>query len=124
MYVTSVSLNDTRAETEETYQGQQINAGLIEDLIRRLDGARHTTVVLHGGDGASLSVGGRAGEGLVVFQTRDSAYHFLSGTHIVSLAAGNQRDRGHLVDVDRAIKAARTFAVNGTLADDLIWQTF
>jgi len=124
MYVTSVSLNDTGAGAEQTFKGPQLSTGLIEDLIRRLDGTRHTTVVLRGGDGASMSVGGKAGEGLVVFENRDSAYHFLSGTHIASLAAGNVRDRGHLVDVDRAIKAAREFAVTGKLAGDLIWQAF
>ncbi|HZM82634.1 MAG TPA: hypothetical protein VFC19_43510 [Candidatus Limnocylindrales bacterium] len=122
MYVTSVSLNDTGAGTEETYRGPRLSAGLIEDLIHRLDGARHTTVVLHGGDGATMSVGGKAGEGLVVIENRDSAYHFLSGTHIASLAAGNVRDRGHLVDVERALKAAREFAATGKLADGLIWQ--
>lgn len=124
MYVTSVSFNDTGAGTEQTYRGPQLSTGLIEDLIRRLDGARHTAVVLQGRDGASMSVGGKAGEGLVVFENRNSAYSFLSGTHIASLAAGNVRDRGHLVDVDRAIKAAREFAVTGNLADDLIWQAY
>jgi hypothetical protein len=69
-----------------------------------------------------MSVGGKASEGLVVFESRGSAYHFLSGTHIVSLAAGNQRDRGHLVDVERALKAAREFAASGRLADGLVWQ--
>lgn len=123
MYVTSVSLNDTGAGTEETYSGVQVSTGLVEDLILRLDGVRHTTVVLHGGDGATMSVGGKVGEGLVVFENRDSAYSFLSGTHIVSLAAQNVRDRGHLVDVDRALKAAREFAVTGKLADGLVWQT-
>lgn len=123
MYVTSVSLNDTGTGGEETYGGPQLSTGLIEDLILRLDGARHTTVVLHGGDGATMSVGGKAGEGLVVFANRDAAYSFLSGTHIASLAARNERDRGHLVDVDRALKAAREFAVTGKLAENLVWQT-
>jgi len=124
MYVTSVSLNDTGAGSEQTFSGPQLSAGLVEELIRRLDGARHTAVVLHGGDGASMSVGGKVGEGLVVFEQRDSAYHFLSGTHIASLAAGNVRDQGHLVDVERAVKAAREFAVTGKLADGLVWQAF
>lgn len=123
MYVTSVSLNDTGTGTEETYNGPRLSTGLVEDLIRRLDGTRHTTVVLHGGDGASMSVGGKVGEGLVVFENRGSAYSFLSGTHIVSLAAQNHRDRGHLVDLDRALKAAREFALTGHLAQDLVWQT-
>ena len=124
MYLTSVSLNNTGTGAEETYSGARLSTGLVEELIRRLDGVRHTTVVLNGGDGASMSVGGKAGEGLVVFENRESAYTFLSGTHIVSLAARNERDRGHLVDVDRALTAAREFAATGRLADGLVWQTF
>lgn len=123
MYITSVSLNDTGTGGEQTYSGPQLSTGLVDDLILRLDGVRHTTVVLRGGDGATMSVGGKADEGLVVFQQRDSAYSFLSGTHIASLAALNERDRGHLVDVDRALKAAREFAVTGKLAENLVWQT-
>jgi hypothetical protein len=122
MYVTSVSLNDTVTGTEETYV-LEASPDLVDDLIRRLDGVRHTAVVLHG-DTASMSVGGKAGEGLVVFENRDAAYHFLSGTHIASLAAGNVRDQGHLVDLDRAIAAAREFAVTGKLAEGLVWSAF
>src|SRR5689334_16067388 len=103
MYVTSMSLNDTVTGVEQTYR-LEAGTGLVEDLILRLDGVRHTTVVLHGGDGANLSVGGKAAEGLVVFENRGSAYSFLSRTHIVSLAAQNVRDSGHLVDLDRALK--------------------
>jgi hypothetical protein len=61
---------------------------------------------------------------LVVFENRDWAYHFLSGTHIASLAAGNVRDQGHLVDLDRAVRAAQEFALSGKLSDGLVWQAF
>ncbi|HEX6682277.1 MAG TPA: hypothetical protein VF062_05755 [Candidatus Limnocylindrales bacterium] len=122
MYITSATLNDTQV-SDETYPAGQLSTGLIEALIRRLDGARHTMVTLSAGEQALMTIGGKAGEGFVVYQNSDASYHVLSATDAVSLAAGDVRQRDRLVDLDRAVTAANEFALHGRLADGLVWQT-
>lgn len=120
MYITSAILNDTSA-TDEPYSGEQLSTGLIEGLIRRLDGVRHTMVTLSCGEQAQMTIGGKAGEGFLVYERRDAAYHVLTATDAVSLAAGDVRQRDRLVDLGGAVAAANEFALHGRLAGNLVW---
>lgn len=143
MFVSTVTIDDVMIGGEETYAGAQIDLALVERLIRRLDGVRHTMVTLAAGDpvgdsaghsgasggshtgasgdGARMAVGGHAGAGLVVYETDGETFHILTPGDVVAMAAG--RARG-LVGVDQALRAAREFAVNGRLAPGLVWQRY
>jgi hypothetical protein len=124
VFIDTLSIDDVMTGAEETYAGAQVDLALVERLIRRLDGVRHTMVTLAStgsGAGARMAIGGHAGSGLVVYETDEETFHILAPGDVVSMAAG--RARG-LVGVDQALKAAREFATSGRLAPNLVWQRY
>lgn len=121
MFIDTLSIDDVVTGAEETYAGAQVDLALVEGLIRRLDGVRHTMVTLASNSRGRMAIGGHAGAGLVVYETDEETFHILAPGDVVAMAAG--RARG-LVGVDQALKAAKEFAVSGRLAPNLVWQRY
>jgi Immunity protein Imm1 len=131
MFVTLVIMNDIKTWKEEVYVDDQITQDLVESLVRRLDGGRHSTLALSAEDEINhMGIGGDAGVGLIVYHTSDNEeFHNLLSDEpdnydTVEMMVGQQiaLERRYLADVEKAVQAAREFVVSGLLAEDLNWE--
>lgn len=101
----------------------------IENAIRSLDGRRRTLVVLGAEGAAHMAIGGD-GRRCVVYATFDNVnfYNLVapeSGSGMVQLIVGGQEGEysaRHVVDIETAVRAARTFAQVGALDEAYRWD--
>lgn len=131
MFVSCVSIDDQETGKEIEYRSSDVTPELVEQLIQRLDGSRHTLVVLaHNGE-AHVAVGGDARVGLIVYCTEDNDQfrNLLSATPedttAVQLVAGGQLgdyERRFVVSASVACQAAVEYAESGHLAKHLAWD--
>ncbi|HCT78196.1 MAG TPA: hypothetical protein DGG94_01535 [Micromonosporaceae bacterium] len=131
MYATLVTIDNAEGFKGEKYAGDQISPILVEDLINKLDGEKHTLVTLTPGGEEHMAIGGDARVGLIVYETPDnlSFNNLLSSEpdshETVSLVIGGQPgeyQRRYLVDARQAIAAAKEYAIAGTLPPELPWE--
>lgn len=94
--------------------------------VRELDGSTRTLVTAYGGDRAHLAVGGDATQGVVAYATIDNVHfyqlvgEFRPGVLVRVVAGGQPGDYpgGVVVAAEDAIRAARSFLIDGELDDD------
>lgn len=76
MFISSASVDDNDTFVEREYEGDDLSGDLVADLVRSLDGIRHTLVSLSPGGEAHMAIGGDASEGLVVYVTSDNTIFY------------------------------------------------
>ena len=125
MSAVEVSWDDADGEHDAT-----ADRSLLEDLVRSLDG-RHRTHVSIGGPDAHLVCGGSAATGLVLFIGLDGETHQLLAAKrtrrtgsVELVAAGQPGDypARFVVDLARALDAARTFLQESALDSSVEWE--
>lgn len=102
----------------------------IETAIRELDGQRKTLVTLETDDETHLVIGGGNENHYIVYATFDNEefYSLLdrarSGTDKAIVVGGQTGiyPAKFCVELDRAIQAAKTFALTGKLEPALTWE--
>jgi hypothetical protein len=105
----------------------------IEAAIRQLDGRRRTAIGLDVDDVAYMGIAGGNDGKYIVFATYDNEQFFnltLPGAPfppeaMVRLVTGGQAGdfpANRCLDVEVALRAAKTFAVDGTLDPSLTWE--
>jgi hypothetical protein len=122
--VVTVSWDDSDGEHDDTADWE-----VISDLIGSLDGEDRTHVSL-GDPEAHLVCGGSANNGLVLHAQLDGEIHQLlcstpAGQETVELvAAGQPGDypARFVVELEPALKAARTFVEGSTLESSVGWE--
>lgn len=131
MFISSASVDDNLTFVEREYGAGDLTGDLVADLVRSLDGNRHTLVTLSPGGESHMAIGGAARHGMVVYVTADNVtFHNLrtssprSGGQ-VSLVAGGQPgeyDSSNVVTLEEAMIAAARYAETGELAEELYWD--
>jgi hypothetical protein len=131
MFISSASVDDNDTFVEREYEAGDLSSGLVADLVRSLDGIRHTLVTLSPGGEAHMAIGGDANRGLVVYVTSDNTIFYNLRTSvnrhqgIVTLVAGGQPgdyDYRNVVTLEEALAAAVRYAETGERAESLPWD--
>jgi immunity protein Imm1 of predicted polymorphic toxin system len=131
MFISSASVDDNEAFVEREYEAGDLSSGLVADLVRSLDGSRHTLVTLSPGGESHMAIGGDAGQGLVVYVTSDNMVFYNLRTNsdrpqgIVTLVAGGQPgdyDSSNVVTLEEGLTAAIRYAETGMRTESLVWD--
>src|SRR5690348_8329594 len=128
MFISSASVDDNDTFVEREYESGDLSSDLVADLVRSLDGVRHTLVTLSPGGEAHMAIGGDASQGLVVYVTSDNMIFYNLRTSvnrpqgIVALVAGGQPgeyDYRNVVTLEEGLTAAVRYAETGERAESL-----
>ena len=114
---------------EGALEGDAITWEAVERIIRRLDGARHTEVVLAAGEEVPHMIIGGGPDLFIVNVTFDfDTFHLATTPDAegdVDIVAGGQRGRFKRADsvgLEQAVAAARAFAEETALSPSLSWR--
>ena len=110
-----------------------VDVSQVVDAIDRLNGKNHTLVILTLDDGTMMNIGG-GNDGLYVVHVAididRELFNLVDPTKspeaVVDVVAGGQAGEypaRQAVDKDTVIRAAREFAVNGTMSSELTWES-
>jgi Immunity protein Imm1 len=131
MFIDSASIDDTDTFTEREFDAADLTDELVAELVRSLDGSKHTLVTLSPGGEAHMAIGGDAAEGLVVYETTDNMTFYNLRTSaardegIIALTAGGQPgdyNSDNVVTLEEALTAAIRYAESGERAKSLTWD--
>jgi hypothetical protein len=131
MYITAAMIDNTDTFDTVEYSDDQLSASLVENLVRQLDGATHTLVMLFANGDSHMAIGGSYHTGLVVYKTDDnrSFDRLVStsphSTEKVPIVAGGQPaefERRYVVTADQAVRAATSYAIGGAQPDGSEWS--
>lgn len=132
MYITTLTFDAWNGVYDE---GGEVDAPQWEDIetyIQALDGSKHTLVVLQGADEAHMAIGGEQSHYIVYATFDNQRFEQLQAQQVsdtsnslVHLTVGGQPGDyqvRHIVTQGEAMKAAKTFALSGSLNEDLVWS--
>ncbi|WP_405058263.1 Imm1 family immunity protein [Kribbella sp. NBC_01505] len=131
MFITSASVDDNETYVEREFAAGELCDELVVELVRSLDGRRHTLVTLSPGGEAHLAIGGSARDGLVGYVTEDNAVFYNLRSRAakaqgrVTVVAGGQPgeyDGAAVVSLEEAFAAAVHYAQTGGRAEELAWE--
>jgi hypothetical protein len=131
MFISSASIDDNETYVEREYDAVGLSSGLVADLVRSLDGSRHTLVTLSPGGEAHMAIGGDASRGLIVYVTTDNTVFYNLRTNsdrpkgTVTVVAGGQPgdyDSDNVVTLEEGLTAAIHYAETGMRAESLVWD--
>lgn len=131
MFISSASIDDNSTFVEDEYSADVLSSDLVADLVRSLDGFRHTLVILSAAGEAHMAIGGDVAQGMIVYMTADNLvfYNLLTNMQrihaTVLLVAGGQPaeyDSSTVVTLDEALSAAVFYAETGNRVGELQWS--
>lgn len=102
----------------------------VEKVVEELDTKVRTLACFYGSDGSYLTIGGGAGQYVVILATPGGEYWNLVAKgqdpeERVPLVCGGQEGdfpKRQVVDKDSALKAAKSFSLSGELDQSLKWE--
>ncbi|NEP59930.1 MAG: hypothetical protein F6K31_23480 [Symploca sp. SIO2G7] len=121
----------------EDWQGNQNNGSVqpvrgwqqIEAAINQLDGYHKTLVTLETDRETHMAVGGGKGKYVVYLTFDNEQFHYIiepsKSDEDETLTVGGQEGiypAKLCIDLDAALKAAKTFAENGAMEKSVIWE--
>ncbi|MCP2269150.1 Imm1 family immunity protein [Actinokineospora diospyrosa] len=130
MYVNRISLDDQDAHGEREFGPEGIDEALVVELVKALDGVRHTLLSLSPGSEAHLAIGGGANGAYIVYMTVDNEdfYNLMAANpspgRFVEITAGQfgEYPTATAVTLAEAVEAAVCYATSGTKSERLIWE--
>lgn len=133
MFISALSADEWAGVFNQGYTIEHPSLEQIESAIRMLDGQIRTLVTIEAEDETHMAIGGGSSGQYVVYATFDnqrfatlvaSNSRSSSNRAVVLVAGGQSGDypERHCVDIEAALRAARAFAVNGSLDSDSTWD--
>ncbi|HBL13073.1 MAG TPA: hypothetical protein DD379_17090 [Cyanobacteria bacterium UBA11162] len=129
MFISKFSVEDWVGNQNKGCLEQVQNWAEIETAIKELDGHHKTLVTLEADGETHMAVGGGTDKYLVYLTFDNETFHYLVDPSKPDaderLTVGGQEGvypAKLCVDIDSAIKAAKTFAELGTMDKSVIWK--
>ena len=129
MFISKFSVEDWQGNSNQSALRSVQDWKSIETAIKELDGYRKTLVTLEADGETHMAVGGGASLYVVYLTFDNETFHYLvdpakSDTD-QNLTVGGQEGvypAKLCVDIDLALKAAKTFSELGTMDKSVIWE--
>jgi Immunity protein Imm1 len=129
MFISKFSVEDWQGSSNKSSLRSVCDWKGIETAIKELDGHRKTLVTLEADDETHMAVGGGTNLYVVYLTFDNETFHYLvdpaKSDADQNLIVGGQEGiypAKLCVDIDSALKAAKTFSELGTLDKSVIWE--
>jgi Immunity protein Imm1 len=129
MFISKFSVEDWQGSSNKSSLRSVCDWKGIETAIKELDGHRKTLVTLESDDETHMAVGGGTNLYVVYLTFDNETFHYLvdlaKSDADQNLIVGGQEGiypAKLCVDIDSALKAAKTFSELGTMDKSVIWE--
>lgn len=129
MFISKFSVEDWKGNQNQNLLEPVQDWAEIETAIKELDGHHRTLVTLEADGETHMAVGGGTDKYVVYLTFDNETFHYLVDPSKPdadeSLTVGGQEGvypAKLCVDIDSALKAAKTFAELGTMDKSVIWE--